>query len=310
MSLMPPSPPEPIEYRSGGLRLTLMGPPADLAPYISGYYRTEIAEGEMVEDCLPPEEANIRTGKAEIYEAAIGSGERENVPPAIISGPTDRITRLRIGHGTFWGVGLTPAGWARFIRVPASDMANAFTDIHGSAAPPSLAAMLDALREDSPDCSSAWRLITETFRALPGQPHEAESTIREVHRRILAPDAATAAELARESGMKSRTFERFCKRHFGFTPRALVRRQRFLRSLGKYMLDPSMRWISSLDTNYSDQPHFIREFRAVMGMTPSEYAAMPHPVSAAAVAVTNSNAGVAMQALYDPENRRRGESRV
>lgn len=303
-------PPKPMEHRSGGLRLQLMGPPADLAPYISGYYRTEVSQETVVEDCLPPEEANIRTGDARVYDAVVGFGALEEVPPAIISGPTDRITRLRIGAGSFWGIGLTPAGWARFIRVPASEMANTFTDIQESAAPPSLAAMLDTLRNDGDDCGRAWRLITETFRALPNPPHEAEDTIKDVHRRILAPEAATAGELARESRMNTRTFERFCKRHFGFTPRALVRRQRFLRSLGKYMLDPSMRWIRSLDTNYSDQSHFIREFRAVMGMTPSVYAAMPHPISAAAVAVTNSNAGVAMQALYNPENPRGSESRV
>jgi AraC-like DNA-binding protein len=302
--------PQPIEHSSGGLRLRLMGPPSDLAPYVSAYYRTEIAPGAVVEDWLPPEEANIRTGAADVYEAVIGNGALGPVPPAVLSGPTDRVTRLRIGGGAFWGIGLTPAGWARFIRKPASDMANTFRDIHASVAPPSLAALLDRLREDGDDVAKAWKWITETFRALLGTPHEAEDRIREVHQHILSPDAPTASGLASEMGMTTRTFERFCKRQFGFTPRALVRRQRFLRSLGKYMLDPSMRWISSLDTNYSDQSHFIREFRAVMGMTPSEYAAMPHPISAAAVAVTNSNAGVAMQALYSPEKPRGGESGV
>lgn len=302
--------PPPIEQRSGALRLRLLGPPSDLAPYLSAYYRTEVAEGEVVEDWLPPEEANLRTGAAEVYEAVIGPGDLGAVPAAVISGPTDRVTRLRIGGGKFWGIGLTPAGWARLIRAPASELANSFRDIRRSVAHPSLTGMLDALRTDGDDIDRAWRLITHTLRALLGQPHAAEDTIHAVHRRILAPDATTAGELAADLGMNTRTFERFCKRHFGFTPRALIRRQRFLRSLGQYMLDPSMRWIGSLDTNYFDQAHFIREFRATMGMTPGEYAALPHPISAAAVAVTNSNAGVAMQALYNPEKPRSGESRV
>nr|WP_282099696.1 helix-turn-helix domain-containing protein [Qipengyuania qiaonensis] len=106
------------------------------------------------------------------------------------------------------------------------------------------------------------------------------------------------------AGMKPRTFERFCKRHFGFAPSALLRRQRFLRSLGKYMLDPSMRWIGSLDTHYWDQAHFIREFRATMNMKPSEFAALPHPISGAAVRLTSMRAGVTMQALYHPDRSR------
>lgn len=307
---MAASHPQPTEQRSGPLRLRLMGPPSDLAPYLSAYYRTEIDEGAVVEDWMPPEEANLRTGTAEVYQAVIGTGDLGAVPDAVISGPTDRVTRLRIGGGKFWGVGLTPAGWARLIRAPASDLANTYRDIRGSVAHPSLVPMLDTLREDGDDLDKAWRLITDTFRSLLGEPHAAATTITDVHRRILAPDVPGVGELAAEVGMQTRTFERFCKRHFGFTPRALVRRQRFLRSLGKYMLDPSMRWIGSLDTNYFDQAHFIREFRATMGMTPGEYAALPHPITSAAVAVTNSNAGVAMQALYDPENPGGSESGV
>ena len=296
------------DYKAGGLRLRLVGPPPDLAPYLSAYYRTEVAPGTEVEDWLPPEEANLRTGEAEVYQAVIGGGPIADVPPAVLSGPTDRVTRLRIVGGKFWGIGLTPAGWTRYLRTPVNVMANRFCDIGQSAAHPALCEMLERLRREGDDIEAAAELINATFRALPVPPQESEATIQSVHLALLSEDVSSVSDLAALAAMKPRTFERFCTRHFGFTPRVLLRRQRFLRSLGKYMLDPSMRWISSLDTHYWDQAHFIRDFRATMNMTPSEFAALPHPIGRAAVSVTNANAGVAMQALYHPSRRAANET--
>lgn len=296
------------EYRSGGMRLRLAGAPPDLMPYVSGYYRTEVEDGIQVQDWLPPEEGNLRTGKADTYVAGIGSSTPVDVPPTVISGPTDRATHLRIGGGKFWGVGLSPAGWARIVRQPASTFANSFTDIALTEAPPELKTMLDTLREDGDDIESSVRLINSTLRELLGKRPAIESTVHAVHLGILSPDASSVAALSAMAGKNPRTFERFCKRHFGFPPSVLLRRQRFLRSLGKYMLDPSMKWINSLDTHYWDQAHFIRDFHAVMGMKPSEFAARSHPIIAAAVKVTADSAGVAMQALYHPGRSREAET--
>ena len=296
------------EYASGGLRLCTLAPPPDLAPYVSAYYRTEVDEGVVVEDLLPPEEANLRCGKAQVYEAAIGAGDPAPVPPAVLSGPTDRGTRLRIGGGRFWGIGLTPAGWARFIRLPAANMANRFADIETCKVRQPLVRMLETLREDVARVDEAGDLITRTLRDLPCWPHPAEARIAAVHRHLVSEDAHAVADLADAAGMLPRTFVRFCQRHFGFSPSTLLRRQRFLRSLGRYMLDPSMRWVNSLDPQYWDQAQFIRDFRSTMQATPSEYAAMPHPIVKAAVAVTNAGTGVAMQALFHPDHRRESET--
>lgn len=45
-------------------------------------------------------------------------------------------------------------------------------------------------------------------------------------------------------------------------------------------------------------------------MSPSRFAAPPHPISSAAVALTNSSACVAMQALNNPEKQAADESGV
>ena len=174
------------------------------------------------------------------------------------------MTRLRITHGKFWGIGLTPAGWSRLIGLPTHESANSFVDIGASDAPASLEPMLHELREIGDDLESAAQLINATLRDVL-EPDEAnEQAIQAVHRELISEDHYAVAPLAEAADMNPRTLARFCQRHFGFVPRSLLRRQRFLRSLGQYMLDPSMRWINSLDSHYWDQAHFIRDFRATM----------------------------------------------
>lgn len=296
------------EFAHGGLRLRVAAPPEDLAPYISAYYRTEVEPGVVVEDWLPPEEANLRTGIAETYDAAIGAKPLERAPAAVLSGPTDRVTRLRIGGGRFWGIGLTPAGWARFINRDAAQMANRFVEAGESGIDPSLVALLDTLRCDVDEMGEAAQLIAQAFRPMLERPRAVDRTIQTVHFELVSEVATAVGPLAELAGMTERTFTRFCKRHFGFAPGVLLRRQRFLRSLGNYMLDPSLRWINSLDPNYWDQAQFIRDFRTIMQMTPSEYAALPHPIVVAAVAVTSAGSGVPLQALFHPERERESET--
>ena len=288
------------EYSRSGLRLRVISLAPDLAPYTLGCYRTEVAKDTLVEDWLPPEQANLRTGTAEVYEAAIGDDPLVEVPPAVLSGATNRVTRLRIRDGKFWGIGLTPAGWARLIGHQASDMANSFRDIRSVDGLEPIADLLDSLREDGDDMEACAERISNCFRDLLGRRPEEESTIHAVHLSLLSEETTSVAPLAAMAGKNPRTFERFCKRHFGFCARALLKKQRFLRSLGKYMLDPSMKWTNALDTHYWDQAHFIRDFKATMGMTPSEYARTPHPIVEAAVAVTEASVGVAHQALSRP----------
>nr|WP_237392526.1 helix-turn-helix domain-containing protein [Aurantiacibacter rhizosphaerae] len=99
-----------------------------------------------------------------------------------------------------------------------------------------------------------------------------------MHEALRDPSVGDVETLSERVGISRRTLERLASRFFGFPPKTLLRRQRFLRSLGKFTIEPGRSWSASLDGHYVDQAHFVREFRAFMEMTPSEYAQMPHPV--------------------------------
>ncbi|WP_418251669.1 helix-turn-helix domain-containing protein [Erythrobacter litoralis] len=101
--------------------------------------------------------------------------------------------------------------------------------------------------------------------------------------------------------MNVRSLERLTRRAFGFTPKLLLRRQRFLRSLAQFVLDPSLKWLDALDCQYHDQAHFVRDVKRFMGMNPSEYARLDKPFLAAAARARMEIAGEAVQGLHRPQ---------
>ena len=66
------------------------------------------------------------------------------------------------------------------------------------------------------------------------------------------------------------------------------------------MLDPSLKWLSTLDYQYHDQAHFVRDFRRFMGMSPSAYAKLDKPLLIAAARARMEIAGEAVQGLHEP----------
>ncbi|MEL7454759.1 MAG: helix-turn-helix domain-containing protein, partial [Pseudomonadota bacterium] len=97
-----------------------------------------------------------------------------------------------------------------------------------------------------------------------------------------------------------RTLERVCRRYFGFTPKRLMRRQRFTRSLTTYMLHRGALWTEAMDEEYHDQAQFTREFTEFMTMTPSKYASLDHPILTSFVEARARVWGSAAQALDRP----------
>lgn len=74
-------------------------------------------------------------------------------------------------------------------------------------------------------------------------------------------------------GASERTIERLAADYLGPTPAALMRRRRIQLAAEKLRTDPEMPLADlAQDLGYADQPHLTRDFRAVLGLTPREYA--------------------------------------
>lgn len=278
-------------------------PSPELAPFITTYYLMEIDAGGsgFVEDWLHPEWANLRIVTEGAVEAATGLDEPDPMPRCIGAGPTSLATRFRIRKARIWGVGMLPMGWLKFVDGSAADYADRTVDGQRDSAWHVFAEVAQALDAPGLSIEDEIACIERSLRKrLDVEIRDAE-TVRTVHAALVDGGAVSVADLADAAGFGARTLERFSKRAFGFTPKLLLRRQRFLRSLAQFMLDPSLSWLDTMDSQYHDQAHFIRDFRRFMGMTPSKYGAKPHPILFAAAIVRSAIAGEAVQALHKPE---------
>ena len=103
--------------------------------------------------------------------------------------------------------------------------------------------------------------------------------------------------------MGERALERLCGRYFGFPPKLLLRRQRFMRSLAEFMLQNAANWSEAMDWHYHDQAQFVREFRSFRGMSPGEYAARDHSILGAFMKERARVWGAAAQTLDKPTRR-------
>ena len=289
-------------------------PSAELRPFVTTYYQTEASASPsepVLEDYLHPEWPNLRFMEAGWAQSAIGS-EPISVSPAFsVTGPTSKATRFRITSGRSWGIGLMPLGWATLFDGPASDYADRITDGRSDPMFEALRPLADALSASGCDYAKELGLIESHMaglfasalrtngRAKPRAINAARA-ITAINSALVDPELAMVGDLADRVGMNIRSLERLSKRAFGFTPKLLMRRQRFLRSLSQFMLDPSLKWLSTLDYQYHDQAHFVRDFKRFMGMSPSAYAKLDKPFLVAAAQARMAIAGEAVQGLHDP----------
>ncbi|GGC38293.1 hypothetical protein GCM10011371_27130 [Novosphingobium marinum] len=235
-------------------------------------------DGEFVADYLVPEWATLRFHSGSLPVArgrdrTIVAGT--NFP---VTGPHSREINFTIGATRQWGVRLLPAGWARYVREPAVSFANRLIDGHRNVAFARLAQLANSLFQGEPDLDAEYERILAHFRSGESEPDIDEDRIIAMQKAMTDPETTSVWEVAEAAGVSQRTIERICNRAFGFSPKTILRRQRFLRSLTDATLDPTLSWTDAMDLSYHDQPQFVRDFRHFMDMTPGQYAALEKPI--------------------------------
>lgn len=277
------------------VRVEFLSPPESLRRFFTSFYLAEIAPepGETVTDYLHPEWANLRFFSGELPIAEARDGTRVTGAPFSGIGPSSTAVRFSVGRTRMWGIGLLPLGWAKFVRVDAAGHANVVADGDTHPAFASFRPLAGALFGPEPNTEAEFDRIAAHFLARLDEPVADEERIQAIHEALIDPEINTVAALVERTGGTPRTIERVCRRAFGFAPKLLLRRQRFMRSLAQFMLDPTIKWSGAMDGHYHDQAQFVRDFRQFMGMTPSRYAAMDKPVLSA---VMRARVGVALAA--------------
>jgi AraC-like DNA-binding protein len=285
------------------VRSEFFTPPEEFEGCFTTFYHLEVnlSDGLTIEDYLQPEWANIRFFCEGVPNAQVGESKVAGFP-FVATGPSSLPCRFELGKARMWGIGFMPLGWARFIDSDARSLANLVCDGSTHPAFAKFAELMPALCKSGLSMEQQYDAIIAAMRRL-ARPHRDEAKIARVHQAIVDPELLTVAELADASGMSIRSLERVCERFFGFPPKLLMRRQRFMRTLSAFMLQKDRRWTGAMDDHYYDQAQFSREFAEFMTMNPSEYASRDHPILSAFMEARARLWGSAAQTLDKPSRK-------
>ncbi len=288
---------------SGNYRFILPRP--ELRRYITTYYFFDIETpgGETLNDLLHPEWASARFTLQGSIDASIVPHPPEPVSPATMTGPTSRACNIGCHRAQMAGIGLLPTGWNRFVGQDASRYANLGFDLENEPTLSLFSGIWDAVKNER-DYDSIAAIFDAHLYSVIGMPDPEEKDIEALHHALTSPDMEGVGQLADSVGMNIQQVERLCRRVFGFPPKRLLRRQRFLRSLAIRLLNPDQSWARAMDVQYHDQAHFNRDFHDFMGMSPRAYLAMPRPISKAATRARATALGQPLQVLHGPNHQR------
>jgi AraC-like DNA-binding protein len=236
-------------------------PSAPLAKFVECFWTHETA-GETVHRVLPD-------GCADLLFTQTGAGSQE----LMVVGTMTHAKLFDLPKAKFIGVRFRPGTSFLFVPVPGPELVNQRIPLREIWGPKA-----NQLQEQLGDCSVPQfiaqiesQLIERLYAQPKGQPflnstQRVLSWAEQQHGNVRIDDLADLA------GLSARQFRRVCLELTGLTPKQLCRAIRFRKAVAQ-LINPGDVGLATiaLDLGYYDQAHFINEFRALSGLTPSQY---------------------------------------
>jgi AraC-like DNA-binding protein len=188
----------------------------------------------------------------------------------IYVGPFTRLQRLPMASSCdYFCVWFRPGIMPRLADVSAGELIDTWADL-----PVVLGASADELGEKlaaARGMDGKRKLIEDFFRranlasAVPDGPYRRAARLIEASRGRIRVQA-----LAGELGMTTRTLERMFREHAGLSPKKFTRLVRFNQILSRLRSGADRSTLVDLayDWGYTDQSHFIRDFKSLMQTPP------------------------------------------
>jgi len=232
--------------------------PGPLAPWVECLWSSAAPASDMVHAVLPDGCMDILFDTARTGEAAVIGTMRKPQEVHFHSA------------ADFWGIRFRPGCLPAFLRLDACDVTDsraALTDLWGSMA------------------GELWHRLLETPHAarpallrtalMANAPKEIDPCIGECVARIEASRGLLAMKALVDAGsLSARQIERKFQQHVGLAPKAFARIVRFKRLKAAInRAGSSHDWADMAAAfGFADQPHLVREFKALSGLTPVQYA--------------------------------------
>lgn len=235
-------------------------PPADLSPYLTGFWAAEWdLRGQ------PPYRQKI------LPYPTVQLTFRDGT--ALVRGP-DRghIVRELTGRGRVFGVTFRPGSFRPFLGASISTITGCAipaAEVFGPALHP---ITLDV--SDPSGAEAAAHAVGAFLRAHLPPPDPLAGQAAAIVARIQAEPQLTRVDaLARDAGLGIRSLQRLFAEHVGLGPKWVIRRYR-LHEVGERLASGvDFDWVGLAgELGYADQAHFVRDFTAMVGESPTRYA--------------------------------------
>lgn len=184
--------------------------------------------------------------------------------------PRSKFRRELTGTGRVFGIKFTPAGFHPFARQPVSrftDSAVPVVEIFGVEA-----AGLELLSLPDPCQMIA---LAEHFlcQRQPADDPQVGFINRLIEYIAAHREITKVEDVAQISGVSKRGLQRLFNQYVGVSPKWVIRRCRLHEAVERLTQGEVNDWPQvALELGYFDQAHFIKDFKAVVGLTPAEYA--------------------------------------
>jgi AraC-like DNA-binding protein len=182
-----------------------------------------------------------------------------------------RFTQMLEGRGGVFGVKFRPGGFHPFVPRPVSRLTGRTLDaaeLFGEEVRSLEHEVFGGANHESM-VAAAERFLRE--RLPPADPLATRAG--EIVAGILADRTITrVSRVAAHTGLTERQLQRLFSRYVGVSPKWVIQRYRLHEALDRVDQGEIVDWASlAADLGYFDQPHFIRDFRRMVGQTPANY---------------------------------------
>jgi len=265
-------------------------PSPELEPYIARHYvfAADLPEELTLSDRLLSETAFVRILLRGDWQAEIAPGYWAGAGPVVFFGPNEFPLRVRVkGPFTVAGFAIHPGGWKSLFDRSARDYADQMIPL--AAAWGNIA---DSLWAETQNETEDARLVTAMERAILARlawiglrtPDTRMNEFAEIAR---SDSTIRIDDAAAKIGLSVRQLERRCLATFGLSPKAVLRRSRFLdmATAMRGFSSPSEEELAAL--RYFDQSHLTREFKRFAGMTPRAFERTTTPLFTAGLNLRN-----------------------